>query len=135
MASEIQFRSQEREDISEVSARFLVSMHKLATDPNIITAFAEGHVVGRYLNIDGEEWVTTGVAPVPDPVGWGGQLYFWVSGDKASAVEIAENEQKIREALSAYESKMRAAAAELIEVCLQKKVSPELLHKILKGDK
>ncbi len=128
----IQFRSQERRDISDVSARFLISLHSLATDPGVVSAFAEGHVVGRLLNIDGEEWITTAVTPVSTFPNWGGQLYFWVGGDKAGAVAKADLERELKKALSSYESKVRAAAADLVETCLQHKLSSECILKILK---
>lgn len=137
MVTNIQLRSQSREDINETSSRFLICLHRLATDPWVIAGFAEGHVVGSVVNIDGENWHVTRVTSLDEGLDreWSGKLFFGVSADKAGAVAKADLEREIREALSAYESKMRAAAAELIEVCLQKKASPELLHKILKGDK
>ena len=133
----IRLRSQQREDTADGSVRFLISLNRLATPPEVIAAFAEGFVVGSTLSIDEKDWTVTRVVSIRgdlnDP--WGDMLQFWVCGAPPENTQLKKLEADLQNALAVYESRIKAASRDLVKFCLVNKITADLLDKVVYGEK
>ena len=128
----VQLRSLHKEELPDGVTKFVVSLHQLATDPRVLQAFAEGHIAGGTVNIDGKDFRVIQVQPVDNfsfEETRGGCVYFSVSVMNEVDAAATESASRLQVAVGIYESKVRLAAKELIKFCVANKISPEVVDK------